>query len=656
MKKLFVFIFLFFLVLSSNAQLAKMSVVGKPYKASDEIVTKRDINNRFCAGIKVISDMDGFRYDAYNGVVDMKDQPGQDLVYIQPDERVLEIFHSGHEPLKIILYDHGIQLKPREVWVIKIKGKPNGVVRADEHLFEVTFNFNTNNVYCSYNQLAPILNQGSNAVFKLPKGEYTFQFEKSQYKSLSRKFAINKDQTISLNLVVDVNKRVAYRPPGIVTISSDPASAEVIINGQKMGATPCTINLTSGEYKLELRKHLHNTDRSSFTLKAGETKQLTRTLVPRFGYLAVRGTPDAANIILDGKPLGKAPIAKMELSSGKHILTARMDLFHEYREEFTIKDNDRKNILYNLKAAYGILEIKSSPEQGAEVWIDGIKKGVTPFRDERIPSGSYNVEVRKKNFNAVSETVTVSDGQTTQRVLILNSNVGTLSVKAPGARITVNGKSAAQNEFKGYLSPGKYKVKAEKTKHYSEEKDVFLSVGETEEVIFNLMPIQGSVSIMVEPQAAANANITVNGKTAGTAPKVITLLIGKYSIGVKHSDYLAKIKEVHIQEDVNKQLRFQLMSYQGSLVQKKNSWKRWKYTALATAIITAGAAVYFKMDADSKYEDYKKAMTVKDATELHKQVDQSFLYSQVGFGVSIAAVTGWIYSWIREVGINVSKY
>ena len=68
--------------------------------------------------------MDGFRYDAYNGVVDMKDNPGEDMVYLQPDERVLEVYHAGYEPLKIILAESGIQLNPKDVWEIKIKGAP----------------------------------------------------------------------------------------------------------------------------------------------------------------------------------------------------------------------------------------------------------------------------------------------------------------------------------------------------------------------------------------------------------------------------------------------------------------------------------------------------------------------------------------------------
>jgi len=106
----------------------------------------RDANGRFCAGIKVISDglVKSKNHVILNEVrmknlsqlstrffvaplpqndslVDKK--PGQDMVYISSSERVLEIFCSGYEPLKIVLQEVGIILNPKDVWIIKIYGE-----------------------------------------------------------------------------------------------------------------------------------------------------------------------------------------------------------------------------------------------------------------------------------------------------------------------------------------------------------------------------------------------------------------------------------------------------------------------------------------------------------------------------------------------------
>lgn len=100
-----------------------LRLIGRPEVEFNEIVARRDANGRFCAAIKIISNLDGFSYDSYNGIVgNIEDKPGVDVIYVSPDERVIEIFHSGYEMLKIYLPELGIHLKPKRMWKIKIEG------------------------------------------------------------------------------------------------------------------------------------------------------------------------------------------------------------------------------------------------------------------------------------------------------------------------------------------------------------------------------------------------------------------------------------------------------------------------------------------------------------------------------------------------------
>ena len=108
-------------------KLPQMHIIGKPRLLQSELVGVRDANGRICAGIQVVSDMEGFKYDAYNGVVRVDDNPGMDMVYLQPDERVLQVFHVGYEPLKIIFSEIGIQLRSKRVWRIKIRSEERRV-------------------------------------------------------------------------------------------------------------------------------------------------------------------------------------------------------------------------------------------------------------------------------------------------------------------------------------------------------------------------------------------------------------------------------------------------------------------------------------------------------------------------------------------------
>ena len=63
---------------AQDSELNQLQLVGQPRQLQSEIVAVRDANQRFCAGIKVISDMDNFTYQSYNGVVQVDDRPGED--------------------------------------------------------------------------------------------------------------------------------------------------------------------------------------------------------------------------------------------------------------------------------------------------------------------------------------------------------------------------------------------------------------------------------------------------------------------------------------------------------------------------------------------------------------------------------------------------
>nr|NQU93063.1 hypothetical protein [Bacteroidota bacterium] len=118
-----IFLFLASYVLLPAQEIKQLSIVGKPKKLDNEMVARKDQNGRYCAAIQVISDLDGFAYDSFDGFVgDIEDNPGKDIVFLTPTERVLDILKTGYEPLRIVLSEIGIKLQERAMWQIKIAG------------------------------------------------------------------------------------------------------------------------------------------------------------------------------------------------------------------------------------------------------------------------------------------------------------------------------------------------------------------------------------------------------------------------------------------------------------------------------------------------------------------------------------------------------
>ena len=184
-----VLLFLFILYTSNllNAQettneLSELSIIGLPEKSLDEMVGVRDVNGRICAAIQFISDADGFKYNSYNGVVRVDDEPGRDMVFLQPDERVVEVFKTGHKPLKIILSEYGIQLNSKEVWVINIKADASNEI-------SVIIDVNPDDALILVDEDTV----QSKKSFKTEPGEHDVSIVKSGYNSIKKTINVSEE-------------------------------------------------------------------------------------------------------------------------------------------------------------------------------------------------------------------------------------------------------------------------------------------------------------------------------------------------------------------------------------------------------------------------------------------------------------------------------
>ncbi len=101
--------------------LAQMHIDGKAKQINESFEPRWDINGRLCSVIKVVSDRDGFKYDSRNGIVGaVIDKPGKDYVYVSPDERAMDIYHTGFPKLTVFLSEAGIQLAENQIWEIRL--------------------------------------------------------------------------------------------------------------------------------------------------------------------------------------------------------------------------------------------------------------------------------------------------------------------------------------------------------------------------------------------------------------------------------------------------------------------------------------------------------------------------------------------------------
>jgi hypothetical protein len=113
-----------------------------------------------------------------------------------------------------------------------------------------------------------------------------------------------------------------------------------------------------------------------------------------FGFVFIKSEPEVAEVFINGKPTGRfTPYQQMD-DAGEYTYELRKDMYFSYEGSFTIKPNETTTLEPKLQPNFGFLSVKSNPESGASVVIDGRSYGVTPLLIDKLAPGTYSLTMR----------------------------------------------------------------------------------------------------------------------------------------------------------------------------------------------------------------------------------------------------------------------
>ena len=114
-----------------------------------------------------------------------------------------------------------------------------------------------------------------------------------------------------------------------IFISTLPPGADVFINGAKQaGQTPVTLPLAPGQYNLVLRLSGYEPYSGSIQVTEIQTPlnvSLTERSATRVAWAQVTSNPKGAEIIVDGNSTGQFTPARVQIPSGIHTITLKLD-------------------------------------------------------------------------------------------------------------------------------------------------------------------------------------------------------------------------------------------------------------------------------------------------------------------------------------------
>ncbi len=253
---------------------------------------------------------------------------------------------------------------------------------------------------------------------------------------------------------------------GSVFVDSFPRGSDVFLDGVKQGETPITIkNLSMGEYEIQVSHDGYRTFTETVTVSRKKPKVTVIANLEHVTFvLQVSSYPTEAEVYVDGEKKGLTPITIDDLPLGEHFIEVKKDNFTTWSHKIDVSEYKVIQLMANLQAVSASLTVETTPE-GATVYLNGKKEGVTPLTVENLDAGDYVLKIEKDGFAPYEEKITVSKGETVKRNIALKKAETELIVNSTPQRadLYLNGNKVGQTPYDQLnIKPGKYQLKLEK--------------------------------------------------------------------------------------------------------------------------------------------------------------------------------------------------
>jgi hypothetical protein len=223
-----------------------------------------------------------------------------------------------------------------------------------------------------------------------------------------RRRGVSRRVTVTVSAGREIAERVDLSPAaavGSLAVSSEPPGAKVILDGQRRGVTPLTIDdVPAGSHQVVLESSAGTIYRT-VAVKTGAKAVLNEAIFS--GWVAVFA-PIELQIYSGKRLLGTTESGRIMVPPGRYEL----ELFNsalKYRQTHVVEVESGKVAAVNIKSAEGSLSVAGPP--GAEVWVDGERVGETPLSDVKISIGTRELTIRHPQLGERKLTVTISPGE-----------------------------------------------------------------------------------------------------------------------------------------------------------------------------------------------------------------------------------------------------
>jgi PKD domain/PEGA domain len=229
--------------------------------------------------------------------------------------------------------------------------------------------------------------------------------------------------TVSL---ASVSKFVTVTNPATtLSVTSNPPDAVVYVDNVIKGRTPLTLTDTAiGDHRItitldgyeEYTRNIIVESRTPLTIAAVLTRIVPQptTQPPPNGSIAITSIPPGAEVNIDDWQSGITPTIISEILPGNHQVTLSSRGYDNWSHIVSVGSGRMSAInaeLVATKEITGSLAVITDPP-GAEIFMDGDFKGVSPVTIPGLSPGTHAVLLTLKEYENATTNISINGGQT----------------------------------------------------------------------------------------------------------------------------------------------------------------------------------------------------------------------------------------------------
>jgi PKD repeat protein len=225
---------------------------------------------------------------------------------------------------------------------------------------------------------------------------------------------------------VSMSNFVTVTPPATtISFVSNPPGAVVFIDNAIKGRTPLTITDTAiGDHRItitldgyeEYTRNIMVEAATPLTIAAVLTRSVPQptTQPPQNGSIAITSIPSGAEVYIDNQLTGITPAVFPEILPGNHRVTLSAKGYDDWSHIVSVGSGRMSAINAELVATQeitGSLALITDPP-GADIFIDGDFKGVSPVTITGLSAGTHTVLLTLNEYVNTSTNISIIAGQT----------------------------------------------------------------------------------------------------------------------------------------------------------------------------------------------------------------------------------------------------